>query len=62
MPSPVSQWVTKFLKTRGSVLVRLLEMEVYRRCLNCAEEKLHTKHEDQEGNQYHFCKTCGSHN
>lgn len=59
---PGGNWISRLLKNRGQVMVRFLEFEVYRRCLNCMTNTQHQKAEDQQGNHYYFCKQCGSHN
>jgi hypothetical protein len=62
MPVPNVNWIKKLLKTGVSILVRATATEVTRRCVACALDKIHAKHEDQSGNAHYFCKTCGTHN
>jgi hypothetical protein len=62
MPAPNWNWIKKMLKSGASVAVRVTGVEITRRCVNCALDKIHAKHEDQAGTAHYFCKTCGTHN
>lgn len=55
-------WIKKALKSGAQILVRVTATEVTRRCVSCALDRVHVKHEDQAGNSHYFCKACGRQN
>ena len=57
-----SSKVWKVLANEAKVLVTALRGSFYIKCLSCLVETAHTKHEDDDGNTYHFCDKCGRHN